>query len=516
MMVNALVNRFADVHRENPARPLVYAPGAGITLTASDVWDLHRRYADQLGSLGLGPDQLIISAVGNHTDSVSLLLACRAMGIAVMPVDAGTTLPEILDISMRFGAAALVLPSDVADNVLAGPTAFAPSALRRVSPKLATNSRERRRKAPPDVPLPLGNGLSVVVPENGTPARYPNAGLLKLTSGSTGLRRAALTTDAQLIADGTHMAAAMRILPGETQIAAIPLSHSYGLSSLMMPLLLQGTAFVMRGSFVPHQLPSDARKCGARHFPGVPFMFQYFITHPPAGGWPSCLTQLVSAGARLDLDVVQQFYERFRVKIHSFYGTTETGGIAFDDGDEIGGSVPVGMALSGVTITLLPDRDVPEGWGRVHVQSAAVSNGYADRAAGDGFADGGFLTGDYGAFDSHGRLVLMGRVSSFVNVAGRKVQPEEVEHVLQAMPCVADVRVLAAPDAQRGQQIVACVVPAGSQALHAIDVRRFCAERLAPHKIPRAILFLKSIPLTSRGKTDRAALEALIRGHLSE
>ena len=56
-MVNALVNRFADVHRENPARPLVYAPGAGITLTASDVWDLHRRYADQFGSLGLDPDR---------------------------------------------------------------------------------------------------------------------------------------------------------------------------------------------------------------------------------------------------------------------------------------------------------------------------------------------------------------------------------------------------------------------------------------------------------------------------
>ena len=409
-----------------------------------------------------------------------------------MPVDAGTTLTEVLDISTRFGAAALVLPSEVADVCRAGP------------------------KDPPSITHPLGNGMSVVVPGNGTPTRYPGAGLLKLTSGSTGLRRAALTTDAQLIADGTQMAAAMRILPGDTQIAAIPLSHSYGLSSLIMPLLLQGTAFVLRGSFVPHQLPSDARKFGARHFPGVPFMFQYFIAHPPAGGWPSCLTHLVSAGARLDPDVVQQFYERFGVKIHSFYGTTETGGIAFDDSDDIDGSVPVGRALSGVTITLRHDRDVPEGWGRVHVRSASVSDGYADGAAGDGFADGGFLTGDYGAFDPRGRLVLMGRVSSFVNVAGRKVQPEEVEHVLQSMPCVADVRVLAAPDARRGQQIVACVVPAASQALHAIDVRRFCAERLAPHKIPRTILFLKSIPLTSRGKTDRAALEELIRGHLTE
>lgn len=485
MIVNALVSRFADVHRESPARPLIQAPGAGITLTASDVWDLHRRYADCLASLGLDRDQLIVSVAGNRTDSVPLLLACRALGIAVMPVDADTTLVEILDISTRFGAAALVLPSD-----------------------LAVGRRGRTAG--------LGEGLSVVVRENLTPARYPDAALLRLTSGSTGLRKAALTTDAQVIADGTQMAAAMRILPGDTQIAAIPLSHAYGLSSLMMPLLLQGTAFVLRESFVPHQLPSDARQFGARHFPGVPFMFQYFIAHPPDDGWPSCLTYLVSAGARLDPDVVQKFHERFGVKIHSFYGTTETGGIAYDDGDDIDGSVSVGRALSGVTITLRHDRDTPEGCGRVHVRGVAVSDGYVDGAAADEFTDGGFLTGDYGAFDARGNLVLMGRVSSFVNIAGRKVQPEEVEHVLQSMPKVADVRVLAAPDAQRGQQIVACVVPAASQALHAIDVRRFCAERLAPHKIPRIILFLKSIPLTSRGKTDRAALEELIRGHLSE
>jgi len=479
-MVNALVSRFADVHRENPARPLVHAPGEGMTVTASDVWDRHRRYADTLAGLDLERDQLIISAIGNHSESASLLLACRALGIAVMPVDAGTTFPEIHDVATRFGAAALVLPSDVAAST--------------------TN---------------LGNGLSVVVQGDATPARYPDIALLKLTSGSTGLRRAALTTDDQLIADGIQMATAMRILPAETQIAAIPLSHSYGLSSLMMPLLLQGTALVLRGSFVPHQLPADARQFGTRHFPGVPFMFQYFIDHPPAGGFPPCLTYLISAGARLDADVVQKFHQQFGVKIHSFYGTTETGGIAFDDSEDIDGSVPVGRPLSGVTITLRPDRDVPDGCGRVHVRGPAVSNGYVDGAADDGFADGGFLTGDYGAFDARGRLVLMGRVSSFVNVAGRKVQPEEVEHVLQSMPCVADVRVLAAPDAQRGQQIAAFVVPAG-RPLQAIDVRRFCAERLAPHKIPRIVVFLKSIPLTSRGKTDRAALEELIRRHASE
>ena len=80
------------------------------------------------------------------------------------------------------------------------------------------------------------------------------------------------------------------------------------------------------------------------------------------------------------------------------------------------------------------------------------------------------------------------------------------------MPGVADVRVLAAPDARRGQQIVACIVAdAGDRAVSALAVRRFCAARLAPHKIPRTIVFLDAMPLTARGKIDRAALDELVR-----
>ena len=127
----------------------------------------------------------------------------------------------------------------------------------------------------------------------------------------------------------------------------------------------------------------------------------------------------------------------------------------------------------------------------------------------------GFLTGDYGAWDARQRLTLRGRVSAFVNVAGRKVRPEEVEQVLRSMPGVADVRVLAAPDARRGQQIVACIVAdAGDDRISTLRVRQFCAARLAAHKIPRTILFLGAMPLTVRGKTDRAALEDLVRARL--
>ena len=66
----------------------------------------------------------------------------------------------------------------------------------------------------------------------------------------------------------------MHIQPGDTQIAAIPLSHSYGLGCLIMPLLMRARRWCCANPFVPHQLPADARRFGARVFPGVPFMFE--------------------------------------------------------------------------------------------------------------------------------------------------------------------------------------------------------------------------------------------------
>jgi acyl-CoA synthetase (AMP-forming)/AMP-acid ligase II len=466
--VSDLLTRFADLRRDDPTRPLVHQPGLGTVWSADDIWNAHLRCADSLMQRGVAPGHLVVSAVGNTAASVALVLACRALGVAVMPVDAGTTAPEIRALAQRFAAAAVVTPDAIAAA-------------------------------------------------EWTPRHYPGAAVLKLTSGSTGAPKATLTTEAQLVADATHIIAAMGIRPSDTQIAAIPVSHSYGLGNLMVPLLLQGTAFVLRESFVPHQLPADAHRYGARVFPGVPFMFEFLLTNPSSDGWPSSLGLLISAGAPLAPATTRAFHERYGVKIHSFYGASETGGIAYDDTDDPDAGGAVGRAMPGVTITLTPDdaarrEDCGPGTGRIHVRSAAVSSGYSDGDR-DGFVDGGFLTGDCGALDACQRLTLLGRVTSFVNVAGRKVQPDEVEQVLRTMPGVRDVRIVAAPDTRRGQQIVACVVTSDI-AVTPLAVRQFCAARLAPYKIPRSVVFLNAIPLTARGKTDRAALDDLVRARV--
>ena len=109
--------------------------------------------------------------------------------------------------------------------------------------------------------------------------------------------------------------------------------------------------------------------------------------------------------------------------------------------------------------------------------------------------------------------MLAGRVSGFINVAGRKVQPGEVERVIREIDGVEDVRVLPARDASRGERVAAVIAretSASGSSLTLQSVRAHCARRLAPHKIPRVVVLVPSLPMTARGKVDQRALLALI------
>ena len=155
-----------------------------------------------------------------------------------------------------------------------------------------------------------------------------------------------------------------------------------------------------------------------------------------------------------------------------------------------------------------------ESEGRVHIRGSAVSRGYvfsdADDESAPVFTADGFLTSDLGRIADDGQLVLMGRMSSVVNVAGRKVSPGEVERVIAELPEVAHVWVLGIADGARGQELVACVSRRDG-ALSAASIRTHCAAILSPHKVPRRIVFADDLQVTSRGKVTRQAVEALLR-----
>jgi long-chain acyl-CoA synthetase len=475
--VGELVELFARVQRDAPDRAVLPAVSPSRARTAGQVWADAVEVAAALARAGVGAGSLVAVSTGNDPSTCAAWLACRLRDAAVMPLDRASTAVERSDIMAAFRpAVSLVRLSDADRGEAAGGLRVIPSDVK-------------------------------ARPHEG----YPGAAVLKLTSGTSGRPKATFTTEAEALADAKHIIEGMGIAPDDVQMGAIPLSHAYGIGNLLLPLLMQGTALVLHNAFVPQQLADDARVFRARVMCGVPFMFDHFVKHPPAQGWPATLRWLVSAGAPLDTRTQMQFAGAFDVKIHSFYGTSETGGISFDATDAHATEATVGSPLPGVRVTLRPVEAESGQAGRVHVESAAVSTGYAqDGVATEAFR-GGFLTEDLGRFTPDGQLVLTGRMSGFINVAGRKVQPDEVERILRAMPGVADALVVGVGDRERGEQLVACVVPEGTPPT-LFGVRRHCAQWLAPHKVPRRVIILDTLPRTERGKPDRAKLRQVAAG----
>jgi long-chain acyl-CoA synthetase len=125
---------------------------------------------------------------------------------------------------------------------------------------------------------------------------------------------------------------------------------------------------------------------------------------------------------------------------------------------------------------------------------------------------GRFLTGDLGRLDAAGRLTLTGRVAVELNVAGKKVHPEEVRRVLLELPGVRGAVVVGVPDPHRGQLVAALIETERDSGLSVHAVLQACRGRLAPHKVPRRVVLVDRLPTSERGKLRRDEVLKLLRG----
>ena len=145
--------------------------------------------------------------------------------------------------------------------------------------------------------------------------------------------------------------------------------------------------------------------------------------------------------------------------------------------------------------------------GEVGVVSPVAATGYVSGARPDQqtFRDGKIFPGDLGMLDEEGRLTLVGRTKTLIDVLGRKVDPLEVEDVLVGHPAVEEAVVVGDRiGADRAEVVKAAVVVAGECTER--ELIRYCKERLSPYKVPQVIEFRDAIPRSPIGKVLRKEL----------
>jgi long-chain acyl-CoA synthetase len=326
----------------------------------------------------------------------------------------------------------------------------------------------------------------------------PRPDFLKLTSGTTSAPRGVRFRAEQLVADCDNICRSMGFDDRDMNFGVIPFSHSYGFSNLITPLLCRGVSLVASEDRIPRAIVSGLATSGATVFPGMPIFFDKLASLENVPALPR-LRLCISAGAPLTRAVAERFRNRFALKIHTFYGSSECGGIAYDRSpDAIWDDGFVGTPMDGVQI------ERTEGdCGRITVRGAAVGDGYFPDPESDTLSGGAFRPGDIIRWEDDDRMWIAGRVSEVINVAGRKLNPGEIEARVQSHPGVKQAVVFGVPSTLRGEEPVLCV--AGAH-LDVPGLAQFCRMNLSEWQVPRDIWIVPEIPVNERGKISRRLL----------
>lgn len=298
---------------------------------------------------------------------------------------------------------------------------------------------------------------------------------LKLTPGISGKPRAVFFTAEQIAADADRIAAAMELRHGIPNLAATSVTHSYGFSSIILPLLLHGVPVHAVDVPFPRVVADAFAAHNGMVVPAVPSMWRAWHRSGILDG--AKIAMAVSAGAPLSLELETAVHEGCGLKLHNFYGASECGGISFDHSKTPRTSpTDLGTPLDGVSVSVHES-------GRFLVASSSVAIGYEATREGELLGEGCFLTQDFGRIEEE-RLLLESSGAESINVAGRKIGPAKVEAALAATGLVAKARVFGVPshDPERVEEITAMVeLKTGTLD----DLRQAASAALAGWELPR-------------------------------
>ena len=441
--------------RDQARRTAIHSEADRRSFTFAELGARVEAWATALRKAGVCEGQTVAIALGNVPAFPEVFFALRSLSAAALLVDDPA-------VSAKMGASWIVHR---------GPDGTAPDG--------APDREVRLTAARPETAVPSGTAL------------------IKLTSGSTLAPRGACFSEQALIDGIDHILRGMDITAADRVLISIPLSHGYGFDNGVLSLAAGGTPLVLQNDVLPAAQLRTLREREITFFPAVPA----FIRALGQVTWPDGLPlrRVISASAPLSRDAAEAFTRASGRPVCQFFGSTETGGISFENRPgEPGADGGVGFPLPGVRIELV-DGDL------VRVHSSANRFAVIPEQPTAAHVD----TGDRASWSAEGRLRLEGRATLVANVGGLKVDLGALDEFFRGLPGVDDAVAVPVEDPARGHRVVAYVETTAHTGARLIEI---CREKLSAREIPSEIRVVDRLPRNARGKPDRKALSTLAGG----
>lgn len=335
--------------------------------------------------------------------------------------------------------------------------------------------------------------------------------VLLYSSGTTGRPKGIMLTHENLRSNAAVLVDHWGFTSDDVLLHCLPIFHVHGLFVAIHCVLMSGASMNWLAGFDRQ----DVRACLPKStvMMGVPTYYTRLLADPDFSNADCASMRLfISGSAPLLEETFSAFAARTGHTILERYGMSETGMNSSNplNGERRAGTV--GFPLPGTEIRVCTSKHqpVPAGEiGEIEVRGANVFAGYwrmPEKTQEDFTADGWFVTGDQGRFDSQGYLAIVGRSKDMVITGGLNVYPKEVEALLNTLEGVAESAVFGIPDADFGEAVVAMVVAAPETTLDPDGLREQLINRIAKFKVPKHIRVTDSLPRNTMGKVQKNKL----------
>lgn len=354
-------------------------------------------------------------------------------------------------------------------------------------------------------------------------SRPDGAAYILYTSGTTGNPKGVIVENRSVVNYAEAFESEFNVARGDIMLQYSVCSFDIFVEEVFTTLLNGATLAipskeVMEGGIV--ELMKFVDRHGVTEISGFPYLLAEMNKLPEI---PPCLRLLISGG-----DVLRESYiDRLREMgpmIYNTYGPSETTVCASyfrcDNATPLpDGTYPIGKPVKGVSVKILDNnlQELPAGkTGEICIYGAGVSRGYLGNPPEqrnfilqpDGTRM--YRSGDMGYYDTDGNLIFIHRKDDQVMILGKRVEPGEVENVLNKSADVDRAVVRPFTDDAGLSYLVAYLVPSRNNcSLH--KIRKWLASKLTDFMIPEFFVALKNIPLNSHGKVDLAALPIVMK-----
>ncbi len=463
--------------------------------------------------IGVSAGDRVVCQLPNSPEYLVVMGAAWTAGAVHVGASPDLSLAELLWFVDRSEASAVVVAlQPTADDPLG--TVRAISAHRPGTVVIVADGRPEAASSNAGGPLPedvvwladlMASGAGGSIP--GRPGPDDVAAIF-FTSGTTGRPKGPLGFHGPLVEVWHEFGAAMRCGPEDVHLGHLPMAFGFGMQCAGIALFTGGCLRLMPKFSVSEAVDLIERD-RVTVLNGTPTHYKLLLDRLATEGRDvSSLRTGVGSAASFAPDVLRRVLDDLGMVPLLLYGSSELLYVCTSDRDDLLRGA-VGRPATGQVKIVGPDRaavrpgELGEIAFRVRWPVRYWKEPEANRDPGQWYH-----TGDVGRLDSDGRLYVLGRVKHQINRGGHKIDPGEVETLLDGYPGIADHAVIGVPDPVLGQVVGVCVVVAGVAPTVAA-LRAYLEPDLARYKLPEVICVVNEIPRNRNGKVDYDALVAV-------